>query len=90
MDKTSLVLAVRQQGLCSLYKQALIARAEYEPDSPREWIDWFAALKKVLHKHRFTYLRHGGTDERTNLRLVYSECHRQHHAGDGERTTSTC
>ncbi len=60
MDRMSLVLAVRQQGLCPLCKQALIAGAEYEPDSPREWIDWFAASKKVLH----------------------SECHRQHHAGD--------
>ncbi|SDS60913.1 RNA-directed DNA polymerase [Streptomyces sp. TLI_053] len=87
MDKTSLVLAVRQQGLCPLCKQALIAGAEYEPDSPREWINWFAASKKMLHKHHFTYRRHGGTDERNNLRLVHSECHRQHHAGDSKRTT---
>ncbi|MGW2374200.1 HNH endonuclease [Kitasatospora sp. NPDC001683] len=90
MDKTSLVLAVRQHGLCPLCKQALIAGAEYEPDSPREWINWFAASKKMLHKHHFTYRRHGGSDERNNLRLVHSECHRQHHAGDGKRTTSTC
>ncbi|MEU2587940.1 HNH endonuclease [Streptomyces avermitilis] len=32
----------------------------------------------------------GGTDERNNLRLVHSECHRQHHAGDGKRTTEPC
>lgn len=87
MDKTSLLLAVRQQGLCPLCKQALIAGAEYEPDSPREWINWFAASKRMLHKHHFTYRRNGGGDERNNLRLVHSECHRQHHAGDGERTT---
>ncbi|MCX4515744.1 HNH endonuclease [Streptomyces sp. NBC_01619] len=80
MDKTSLLLAVRQRGLCPLCKQALIGGAEYEPDSPREWIDWFAASKKMLHKHHFTYRRHGGSDERNNLRLVHSECHRQHHA----------
>ncbi len=36
MDKNSLVLAERQRGLCPLCKQALIAEAEYEPDSPRE------------------------------------------------------
>ncbi|MGW5466255.1 group II intron reverse transcriptase/maturase [Streptomyces sp. NPDC003996] len=90
MDKTSLALAVRQQGLCPLCKQALIVGAEYEPDSPREWINWFAASKKMLHKHHFTYRRHGGSDERNNLRLVHSECHRQHHAGDGKQTTSTC
>lgn len=90
MDKTSLFLAVRQKGLCPLCKQALIAGAEYEPDSPREWINWFAASKKMLHKHHFVYRRDGGTDERNNLRLVHSECHRQHHAGDGKRSTRPC
>jgi RNA-directed DNA polymerase len=84
--KTSLLLTVRQQGLCPLCKQALIVGAEYEPDSPREWINWFAASKKMLHKHHFTYRRDGGSDEH-DLRLVHSECHRQHHAGDRERTT---
>ncbi|MCX5056929.1 group II intron reverse transcriptase/maturase [Streptomyces sp. NBC_00452] len=86
MDKTSLVLAVRQKGLCPLCRQPLIAGAEYEPDSPREWINWFAASKKALHKHHFAYRRDGGSDERKNLRLVHSECHLQHHAGDGKRT----
>ncbi|MFB8036109.1 HNH endonuclease [Streptomyces sp. NPDC056004] len=45
----------------------------------------------MLEEARHRLLRHrrevGGTDERTNLRLVHSECHRQHHAGDGKRTT---
>ncbi|MEU3430550.1 HNH endonuclease [Streptomyces gardneri] len=41
----------------------------------------------MLHKHHFIYRRDGGTDERNNLRLVHSECRRQHHAGDGDRTT---
>ncbi|MFC8709482.1 HNH endonuclease [Streptomyces sp. NPDC057197] len=78
-------LAARQKGICPLCGQALIAGAEYEPDSPREWIDWFDAMKKRLHKHHFTYRRHGGSDESKNLRLVHSECHRQHHAGDSDR-----
>ncbi|MGW2410550.1 group II intron reverse transcriptase/maturase [Streptomyces sp. NPDC001739] len=85
MDKISLTLAARQKGICPLCGQALIAGAEYEPDSPREWIDWFDAMKKRLHKHHFTYRRHGGSDESKNLRLVHSECHRQHHSGDGDR-----
>ncbi|MFD8612647.1 group II intron maturase-specific domain-containing protein [Streptomyces sp. NPDC059631] len=38
-----------------------------------------------LHKHHFTYRRHGGSDESKNLRLVHSECHRLHHAGDSDR-----
>lgn len=90
MDKTSLNLAFRQKGVCPLCKQALIAGAEYEPDSPREWINWFSASRKMLHKHHLTYRRNGGTDERNNLRLVHSECHRQHHAGDGIRATQFC
>lgn len=85
MDKISLTLAARQKGICPLCGQALIVGAEYEPDSPREWIDWFDAMKKRLHKHHFTYRRHGGSDESKNLRLVHSECHRQHHAGDSDR-----
>ncbi|MFF3547643.1 group II intron reverse transcriptase/maturase [Streptomyces platensis] len=86
MDKSSLYLAFRQKGLCPLCRQALIDGAEYEPDSPREWIDWFAASKKMLNKHHFVYRRDGGTDQRTNLRLVHADCHRQHHAGDSKRT----
>jgi RNA-directed DNA polymerase len=86
MDKSSLYLAFRQKGLCPLCRQALIDGAEYEPDNPREWIDWFAASKKALNKHHFVYRKDGGTDQRTNLRLVHAECHRQHHAGDSKRT----
>ncbi|MGW2207573.1 group II intron reverse transcriptase/maturase [Streptomyces sp. NPDC001774] len=83
MDKLSLSLAHRQKGLCPLCQQALIAGAEYEPDSPREWINWFAACAKMLHKHHFVYRRDGGSDDGRNLRLIHAECHRQLHAKDG-------
>jgi RNA-directed DNA polymerase len=86
MDKVSLSLAYRQKGLCPLCRQALIPGAEYEPESPREWIAWFSASKKVLNKHHFVYRRDGGSDEKKNLRLVHAECHRQHHANDGKRS----
>lgn len=88
MDKTSLYLAARQRGVCPLCRQALIDGAEYEPDNLREWIDWFAASRKVLNKHHLVYRRHGGTDERANLSLVHADCHRQHHVNDGNRTVS--
>ncbi|MFE2511554.1 HNH endonuclease, partial [Streptomyces naganishii] len=54
-------------------------------DNPREWAAWFSASMKPLHKHHFIYRRDGGSDERTNLRLVHADCHRQHHAGDHRR-----
>ncbi|MGQ4601638.1 group II intron reverse transcriptase/maturase [Nocardia sp. R6R-6] len=83
MDKISLNLAWKQKGLCPLCNQTLIAGAEYEPDNPREWINWFAATKKTLHKHHFVYRKNGGSDDKNNLRLVHAACHRQHHALDG-------
>ncbi|TSB18518.1 group II intron reverse transcriptase/maturase [Streptomyces benahoarensis] len=85
-DKLSITLAARQKGICPLCKQPLILGAEYESDSPREWAAWFSASMKPLHKHHFVYRRDGGSDETNNLRLVHAECHRQHHAGDHERT----
>ncbi|WP_329404391.1 HNH endonuclease [Streptomyces melanogenes] len=39
-----------------------------------------------MRRRSLHFRRDGGTDERNNLRLVQSECHRQHHAGDGKRT----
>ncbi|AUA14145.1 group II intron reverse transcriptase/maturase [Streptomyces sp. SID8382] len=86
MDKTSLNLAFRQQGLCPLCNGALITGAEYEPDHPREWIEWFAAVARRLHKHHFVYRRDGGGDDWKNLRLVHADCHRQHHEADDSKT----
>ncbi|MFI2262703.1 group II intron reverse transcriptase/maturase [Streptomyces tubercidicus] len=86
MDKTSLYLAFRQQGLCPLCGGALITGAEYEPDNPREWIEWFEAVARRLHRHHFAYRRNGGGDDRNNLRLVHADCHRQHHETDDKRT----
>ncbi|MCX4971220.1 group II intron reverse transcriptase/maturase [Streptomyces sp. NBC_00654] len=81
-DKKSLSLAYLQKGICPMCRQDLIAGAEYQPDNPREWIDWFAASRKMVHKHHLVYRSLGGSDERSNLRLVHSDCHRQHHAND--------
>ncbi|MEV7394797.1 group II intron maturase-specific domain-containing protein [Streptomyces sp. NPDC091215] len=90
MGKTSLLLAARQRGVCPLCREALIEGAEYEPDNVREWIAWFSASRKLLNKHHLVYRRDGGTDARANLRLVHADCHRQHHANDGDRAVSSC
>jgi RNA-directed DNA polymerase len=87
MDRTSIQLAWRQKGICPLCKQALISGAEYEPDNPREWIEWFEAVKKTLHKHHFTHRKDGGSDSKNNLRLVHASCHRQYHANDRRSRT---
>ena len=91
MDKTSFALAARQKGLCPLCKQALIVGAEYEPDSPRLWIDWFATKKKALNKHHFTYRRDGGSDERgPTFASSTPNATASTTLGDGKRTTTTC
>lgn len=88
MDKTSLILAARQKGVCPLCQRALIDGAEYEPDNLREWIEWFEATRKTLNKHHLVYRSSGGTDRRTNLSLVHADCHRSYHANDGNRDVS--
>ncbi len=87
MDKTSLSLAWRQKGVCPMCGETLITGAEYEPDNPREWIDWFDAMRRRLHRHHLIYRRDGGSNARSNLRLVHSECHSQHHANDGRKNS---
>ncbi|MER7795697.1 group II intron reverse transcriptase/maturase [Streptomyces sp. NPDC097640] len=82
LDKRTYTMAYLQRGICPLCRQDLIVGAEYQPDNPREWIEWFTASKKRLDKHHLVYRSLGGSDARSNLRLVHSECHQQHHAGD--------
>lgn len=94
LSKTELALAAKQKGLCPLCRQPLIGGAEYEPENVRQWISWFDAVRRTLHKHHFlTFRRHGGGDDRTNLRLVHAECHRRLHAtedaGRGEIVTAS-
>ncbi|MFE0091757.1 group II intron reverse transcriptase/maturase [Streptomyces sp. NPDC058991] len=81
LNKSELALAAKQKGLCPLCDQPLIGGAEYEPGNVREWIAWFDAMRRTLHTHHFLiFKRHGGGDERTNLRLVHDHCHRRLHA----------
>ena len=51
-----------------------------EPQSPREWQQWFDASDKAVHVHHHVYRSDGGSDDLSNLRLVHQHCHRQHHA----------
>ncbi|MEV3872447.1 reverse transcriptase domain-containing protein [Streptomyces sp. NPDC049906] len=87
MDRTGLSLAWRQKGVCPMCGEALITGAEFEPDNPREWIEWFDAMKRRLHRHHLIYQRDGGSNARSNLCLVHSECHSQHHTNDGKRNS---
>ncbi|WP_079038289.1 group II intron reverse transcriptase/maturase [Streptomyces sp. NBRC 110028] len=89
MTTNKVSLAARQKGVCPLCRMPLIEGAEYEPDNVRDWVEWFEAMRHRLHEDHLVYRRHGGSDERRNLRLVHAECHRLHHAGDGKRSPET-
>ncbi|MYU25179.1 group II intron reverse transcriptase/maturase [Streptomyces sp. SID8352] len=84
-DGANVPLAVRQKGLCPLCGLDLIDGAGYEPDNVRDWVRWFVATSRTLHRHHVIYRSHGGPDHRSNLILIHAECHRQHHAGNVRR-----
>ncbi|MEU4862214.1 group II intron reverse transcriptase/maturase [Kitasatospora aureofaciens] len=75
-------MAARQKGLCPLCGTDLIAGVGYEPESVREWANWFSANFRHLHKHHLIYRSRGGSDQVNNLVLIHSDCHRKHHASD--------
>lgn len=85
VDGANVYLAARQKGLCPFCGKDLIDGAGYEPDSVREWADWFQANYRTLHKHHLVYRNRGGSDSRNNLVLIHAECHQQHHAADYRR-----
>ncbi|WP_176739500.1 group II intron maturase-specific domain-containing protein, partial [Streptomyces sp. EN16] len=84
MTPSKVQLAYRQKGLCSICRTDLIEGAEYQPDNVREWVEWFEAMRYRLHADHLIYRRDGGEDHSSNLRLVHAECHRIHHANDGQ------
>ncbi|MFD4635008.1 group II intron reverse transcriptase/maturase [Streptomyces sp. NPDC058284] len=85
VDGANVYLAARQKGLCPLCGQDLIDGAGYEPDSVREWANWFQAKSRTIHRHHLVHRSRGGSNKTTNLVLIHAECHRQHHAADHHR-----
>jgi RNA-directed DNA polymerase len=81
MPKADILLAKKQKGMCPLCNELLLP-TDGVPQTPEDWAGWFNACKKYLNRHHDQYRRHGGTDDRSNLRLVHAECHRAHHARD--------
>jgi RNA-directed DNA polymerase len=82
LDRRSMHLLKVQKGRCPLCGDFLLY-AEHEPQSPREWEQWFSATRKAVNKHHIVYRKHGGSDDSSNLHLVHAHCHRRHHAHGG-------
>ncbi|WP_406425155.1 HNH endonuclease signature motif containing protein [Streptomyces sp. NBC_01589] len=90
MDKTSLILAVRQQGLCPPLPAGADRRIRVRTGQSTRVDQLVRGLEEDAPQASLHHRRDGGADERHNLRLVHSECHRQHHAFDGKRATQPC
>ncbi|MEV4975997.1 group II intron reverse transcriptase/maturase [Streptomyces scopuliridis] len=83
-----ILLAVRQKGLCPRCGHDLVAGDSYEPQSAREWVQWFTASTRGTHVHHVVHRSQGGSDDAKNLELIHAECHRRHHAADGRQPRS--
>lgn len=77
-------LAAKQKGLCPLCGLDLIAGAGYEPDSVRDWANWFAALHRTRTTDGLIYRSTGGHHPQSPM-LVHADCHRSHHAIGNQR-----
>ncbi|MFF3942977.1 group II intron reverse transcriptase/maturase [Streptomyces phaeofaciens] len=81
-DGWNVNLAAKQKGLCPICGLDLIAGASYEPEHVNEWASWFHATSRTINRHHLVYRSFGGSDDKSNLALIHTECHRQHHARD--------
>jgi RNA-directed DNA polymerase len=64
-----------QQGLCPLCKQPLLY-TDSLPDSPTQWEQWYATIRKAMTRQAITEHSSG----RTKHRLVHAYCARRHKA----------
>ena len=77
-------LAAKQKGLCPLCGLDLIAGAEYEPNSVRDWAHWFTALHRTRTTDSLIYRSTGGNNAPSPM-LIHAECHRNHHTAGNQR-----
>jgi RNA-directed DNA polymerase len=74
LDNGTLRLIQEQQGRCPLCGDYLL-HADREPNSPREWEQWFTTTRKaIIKKHLVT---HGGKGTPDKFRLVHVHCYRR-------------
>jgi RNA-directed DNA polymerase len=73
-----------QHGRCPLCRDYLL-HADHEPQSPRQWEQWFTATRLAITKQAVVGHRNGRPDEH---RLVHAFCHRRHQPGQAEDPAS--
>lgn len=76
IDAATLRLLQSQHGRCPCCGQLLLD-ADRPPQSPREWEQWLAAIRKAITKNAIATPA-GSTPDEGKLRLQHAHCHRQH------------
>jgi RNA-directed DNA polymerase len=66
----------------------MLIDADQEPQSPREWEQWFIAARRTLRKQRVVQRATDPDGERTSYRLVHAHCLRPQ-AGQAANQRST-
>ena len=62
-----------QNGQCPICRELLL-HADHEPQSPREWEQWFTVTHRAIRKHAITVWGAGTPDERIAPRLIHAHC----------------
>jgi RNA-directed DNA polymerase len=76
LDRSTLRLIQAQGGRCPLCRDALLP-ADREPNCPREWEEWFSAVRKATTRHHLAVYADPDMPNDTKIRLVHSTCQRR-------------
>jgi len=76
LSTTGVRLLKAQHGRCPLCGDYLL-HADREPQSPREWEQWFTTTRWAPHNQHLIDTEHGTTDDRRHRHLVHTRCHRR-------------
>jgi RNA-directed DNA polymerase len=84
LGRATLRLLKTQGGRCPLCGDTLLY-ADREPNCPREWEEWFTAVRKAITRHNLAVSADPDTPEDTRIRLVHSTCQRRTSKGASSR-----
>ena len=82
LDKAARRLLMAQNGRCPACGGFLL-HADSQPQSPLEWEQWLAAVRKAVSKS-FIVLREHGTTDGLDRRLLHAYCERRRIADDSK------
>ena len=80
LDRFTLRLLKDQGGRCPICGDTLLY-ADREPNCPREWEEWFTAVRKAITRHNLAVSVDADTPENIWIPLVHSACQRRKHQG---------